>query len=106
MKKYIQNYIKETENKIKKEINKKDLEELKDKINFFSHERIVHMFIMLFCILILLIFIILTLNNVKFIIITIILMILNVFYILHYYFLENSVQYLYKLYDKMNDKLK
>lgn len=106
MKKYIQNYIKETENKLKKEINKKDIEELRDKINFFSHERIVHMFIMLFCILILLIFIILTLNNIKFIIITIILMILNVFYILHYYFLENSVQYLYKLYDKMNDKLK
>jgi Flp pilus assembly protein TadB len=106
MKKYIQNYIKETENKLKKEIIKKDLEELKDKITFFSHERIVHMFIMLFCILILLIFVILTLQNIKFLLITIILMILNIFYIMHYYFLENSVQYLYKLYDKMNDKLK
>lgn len=106
MKKYIQSYIKETENKLKKEINKKDLEELKDKITFFSHERIVHMFIMLFCILILLIFVILTLQNIKFLLITVILMILNIFYIIHYYFLENSVQYLYKLYDKMNDKLK
>lgn len=106
MKKYIQNYIKETEIKLKKEINKKDLEELKDKITFFSHERIVHMFIMLFCILILLIFVILTLQNIKFLLITVILMILNIFYIMHYYFLENSVQYLYKLYDKMNDKLK
>ena len=106
MKKYIQNYIKETENKLKKEIIKKDLEELKDKITFFSHERIVHMFIMLFCILILLIFVILTLQNIKFLLITVILMILNIFYIIHYYFLENSVQYLYKLYDKMNDKLK
>ena len=106
MKKYIQNYIKETENKLKKEINKKDLEELKDKITFFSHERIVHMFIMLFCILILLIFVILTLQNIKFLLITVILMILNIFYIIHYYFLENSVQYLYKLYDKMNDILK
>ncbi len=106
MKKYIQNYIKETENKLKKEIIRKDLEELKDKITFFSHERIVHMFIMLFCILILLIFVILTLQNIKFLLITVILMILNIFYIMHYYFLENSVQYLYKLYDKMNDKLK
>lgn len=106
MKKYIQSYIKETENKLKKEIIKKDLEELKDKITFFSHERIVHMFIMLFCILILLIFVILTLQNIKFLLITVILMILNIFYIIHYYFLENSVQYLYKLYDKMNDKLK
>ena len=106
MKKYIQNYIKETESKLKKEINKKDIEELRDKINFFSHERIVHMFIMLFCILILLIFVILTLQNIDFILITVILIILNIFYIMHYYFLENSVQYLYKLYDKMNDKLK
>ena len=106
MKKYMQNYIKEIENKLKKEITKNDLNELKDKINFFSHERIVHMFIMLFCILILLIFIILSLTNEMFILPTIILIVLNIFYILHYYFLENSVQYLYKLYDKMNDKLK
>jgi hypothetical protein len=106
MKKYIQTYIKEIENKLKKDINKNDLNELKDKIKFFSHERLVHMFIMLFCILILLIFILITLENIKFIIPTIILIILNIFYILHYYFLENSVQYLYKLYDKMNDKLK
>ena len=106
MKKYIQNYIKEIENKFKKEITKNDLNELKDKINFFSHERIVHMFIMLFCILILLIFIIMSLTNEMFILPTIILIVLNIFYILHYYFLENSVQYLYKLYDKMNDKLK
>ena len=106
MKKYIKNYIKEIENKLKKDIKQKDIEELKDKITFFSHERIVHMFIMLFCILILLLFFILTLNNLKFIYITIILLVLNIFYILHYYFLENSVQYLYKLYDKMNDKIK
>ena len=94
MKKYIKNYIKEIENKLKKDIKQKDIEELKDKITFFSHERIVHMFIMLFCILILLLFFILTLNNIKFIYITIILLVLNIFYILHYYFLENSVQYL------------
>jgi lipopolysaccharide export LptBFGC system permease protein LptF len=106
MKKYIQNYVKEIENKLKKDISKNDLNELKDKINFFSHERIVHMFIMLFCILILLIFIILSLTNEMFILPTIILIVLNIFYILHYYFLENSVQYLYKLYDKMNDKIK
>ena len=106
MKKYIKNYIKEIENKLKKDIKQKDIEELKDKITFFSHERIVHMFIMLFCIFFLLLFFILTLNNIKFIYITIILLVLNIFYILHYYFLENSVQYLYKLYDKMNDKIK
>lgn len=106
MKKYMQTYIKEIENKIKKEVTKNDIHELKDKITFFSHERIVHMFIMLFCLFILLIFIIMSMQNTIFLIPTIILIILNIFYILHYYFLENSVQYLYKLYDKMNDKLK
>ena len=106
MKKYIQDYIKEIENKLKKEISKNDINELKDKINFFSHERIVHMFIMLFCLFTLIVFILLSMENTIFLIPTIIIIILNIFYILHYYFLENSVQYLYKLYDKMNDKLK
>ena len=51
MTKYIKQYIKEIESK--KEISKKDLEELKDKISFFQHERLVHLFIMLFCLLML-----------------------------------------------------
>ena len=106
MKKYIQDYIKEIENKLKKEISKNDINELKDKINFFSHERIVHMFIMLYFLFTLIVFILLSMENTIFLIPTIIIIILNIFYILHYYFLENSVQYLYKLYDKMNDKLK
>lgn len=104
MTKYIKEYIKEIESK--KEINKKDLEELKDKISFFQHERLVHLFIMLFCLLMLIIFIILCFKNKLFIISTLMLLVLNIFYIIHYYFLENSVQYLYKVYDKMNDKIK
>ena len=104
MTKYIKEYIKEIESK--KQINKKDLEELKDKISFFQHERLVHLFIMLFCLLMLIIFIILCFKNKLFIIPTLILLVLNIFYIIHYYFLENSVQYLYKVYDKMNDKIK
>lgn len=103
---YIKEYIKEVENKLKKEVTKKDIEELKDKIYFFQHERLVHMFIMLFCLLVLIIFVILTLKNINFLIATTIILVLNIFYILHYYFLENSVQYLYKVYDKMNDKIK
>ena len=45
-------------NKLKKDLSKKDIEELKDKIYFFQHERLVHLFIMLFCLLMLIIFII------------------------------------------------
>ena len=62
-------------------------------------------------IIFLVIFAILTLISViiskyycSFIFITIILLICLVFYILHYYYLENGVQYLYKQYDKMFEK--
>lgn len=106
MTKYIKEYIKKMENKLKKDITLKDVEELKDKIYFFQHERFVHLFIMLFCLIMLIIFIILCFNNEVFIIPMLILLVLNTFYIIHYYFLENSVQYLYKVYDKMNDKIK
>lgn len=106
MKKYIKEYIKIIENKLDKKISHDDIIELKDKINFFSHERLIHLLVTLFCLLVLIIFIILSFNYTIFIIPAIILIILNIFYIVHYYFLENSIQYLYKLYDKMNDKLK
>ena len=53
MTKYIKEYIKKIENKLKKDITLKDVEELKDKISFFQHERLVHLFIMLFCLLML-----------------------------------------------------
>ena len=106
MTKYIKEYIKKMENKLKKDITLKDIEELKDKISFFQHERLVHLFIMLFCLLMLIVFIALCFNNNLFVIPMLILLVLNVFYIIHYYFLENSVQYLYKVYDKMNDKIK
>lgn len=106
MKKYIKEYIKTIENKLDKKISYDDINELKDKINFFSHERLIHLLVMLFCLFVLIIFIILSFKNTILLIPVIILIILNTFYILHYYFLENSVQYLYKLYDKMNDKIK
>ncbi len=106
MKKYLYNYINEIDLKIKKDVNKKDLEELINKINFFSHERLIHLIITLFFALISIIFTYISTINCNYLIyiITLVLYIMLIFYIVHYYRLENGVQYLYKLYDKKMKK--
>lgn len=108
MKKYLYDYISETEKKLEKNVNEKDIEELVLKISFFSHERLVHLLVTLFFALISIVFTVLCFNyfNCFMYTITLILYIMVLFYIVHYYRLENGVQYLYKLYDKMNKKIK
>ena len=107
MKNYMYNYINEIENKLNKKITKEDLEELKIKISFFSHERLIHLLITLFFALISIIFTGICLSYFNYFIYTILLIlyVMDIFYIIHYYRLENGVQYLYKLYDKMNKKI-
>jgi uncharacterized membrane protein YoaK (UPF0700 family) len=108
MKKYMTNYIKNIEDKLNSKITNKDLEEFKDKINFFSHERLIHLIVTMFFALFSLIFIFMSieLNNILLSCISFIMIIILLFYIVHYFYLENSVQYLYKLYDKMISKVK
>ncbi len=108
MKKYLYNYISEIEKKIEKNITKSDIEELVTKIGFFSHERLIHLLVTLFFAAISIVFTVLSLHylNVLMAVVTIILYVMVMFYIKHYYDLENGVQYLYKLYDKMNKKVK
>ena len=107
MKKYLYNYINEIENKLKKDNNKNDINELINKISFFSHERLVHLIITLFFALISIIFTVVCFYYYNYLlyVIAIVLYIMLMFYIVHYYRLENGVQYLYKLYDKMNKKI-
>lgn len=96
MLKYINDFIKKVEegNVIK--------EEILIKINFFQHERFIHLIITLFYALITLIFLALISISYIFIIPTVPLFIFLICYIIHYFKLENRVQYLYKLYDKNN----
>ena len=71
------------------------------KIQFYQHERLVHFLVtMLFALMFIIIFLY-TLKNVSFglVILNLILMGLLVPYIIHYYKLENGVQYMYKQYD-------
>ena len=95
--KYIDEFIKNIENK---NIEK---EEILITIDFFQHERLIHLLITLFYAIISLIFLALISISYIFIIPTIPLFIFLIFYIIHYFKLENRVQHLYKLYDKYNN---
>ncbi len=84
------------------------LSEHKDKIVFMQHERIVHFLVTMMFAVVLSIFICAFIFSEKFallLLITIIIILL-VFYIKHYYFLENTVQNMYKVYDSILEKKK
>lgn len=97
MKKQINDYLKDLEN------NKVDKKDLLVKISFYQHERLIHLIVTCLVAIsaILFTFMGLLLNNYLLLIVSIILFILFTFYILHYYFLENSIQKLYLYYDKI-----
>ena len=103
MKKYLYDYIKEIDTLL--ESNKKIKDDVITnhllKISFFQHERLIHLLVTLFYALIYLLFIGLGFLHYIFFIIAIILLVFLICYIIHYFKLENGVQYLYKQYDKM-----
>ena len=83
--------------------NKVDLNEHLIKINFFQHERLIHLLVTLATlILYILTFIIGIINNNIFVIIIgYLIMCFLIPYIYHYFLLENGVQKMYRQYDKM-----
>ena len=102
MRKSIDDYIKEIDNKID---NTKDLDKLKEehltKIGFYQHERLIHLLVTLFYVVIFIVFVALGFIHYTFFIVTLIIMVFLICYVIHYFHLENGVQYLYKQYDKM-----
>ena len=107
MKKMINEYINFIEEKINiKKIDKSLVEDLLVKISFFQHERIVHFLVTMLVGLITVILLVVNLfiENIFILILLFIFICLLIPYIFHYYFLENKVQYLYKLYDKIKDR--
>ena len=74
---------------------------------FFAHERLVHLLVMmLFAVCtVMTILAIVIWETLTLIPLAILLLLLLVPYIKHYYFLENSVQTLYKYYDRMYEKV-
>ena len=103
MKEYLYNYIKEIDNLINsnKKINEDVINNHLIKISFFQHERLIHLLVTIFYGLLFIIFMTLGFLSYLFFIIAAILLVFLLFYIVHYFRLENGVQYLYKQYDKM-----
>ena len=102
MKKYMYDYIGFVENNK----NKVSCEEILAKIMFFQHERLIHLIITIFYAILFLLFLVLITISYIFIIPSFILMIFLIFYLIHYFRLENGVQYLYVLYDEVNSTKK
>ena len=100
MREYLGDYIKGIDDKIKeKNVAEKDIENHLIKIEFFQHERLIHLLVTLaygiFLFLSVIIF-----TQIWIIYIALIFLL---FYVRHYFFLENNVQYLYKQYDQMQN---
>ena len=106
MKKYLYDYINDIDNLLKsnKKVLNQDIENHLIKINFFQHERLIHLLVTLFYALIFIIFTSLGFIHYIFFSISVILLIFLLFYIVHYFRLENGVQYLYNQYDKLKEK--
>lgn len=115
MRKQIQNYISRIEKILHGDTYvERSSEEWKtlyqrhlDKIAEFQHERLVHLLVTLTFALVefLCIGFVLETQNVVYMILSGLVLILLIPYILHYFFLENSVQYLYQLSDEIAGKI-
>lgn len=110
MKKYISEYMSELKKFLDNELSKADqetkdkvLHELEIKILYFQHERLIHLIVtVLFAILeIISVLSFFMVGNFFPLVLAVMLLILLVPYIFHYFFLENSVQELYKLRDRL-----
>lgn len=104
MKKYLNSYIEYVDLCLEdKKVNIKELKkEHLIKISLFQHERLIHLLVTLFYVILMLLFFLFSLASIWFWVIAFILVIFVLFYVVHYFRLENGVQYLYKQYDKMN----
>lgn len=105
MKKYILDYLEYVE-KNKNKADKKFIEEHLIKINFFQHERLIHLIVTVtYALIDFLAFIIgITSKNIIPVIIGYMLMCFLIPYIYHYFLLENCVQKMYRQYDEMIKK--
>ena len=86
-----------------KEVDQKLAEAHQLRILWLQHERLVHLVIFLFTVLVLILIFLGTLlmDHLLLYVVMAILLIVSVFYCLHYFFLENAVQRWYRLYDEI-----
>lgn len=115
MKKYILEYMNITKSFIKDSLDKASIEEINSfvdemniKIMHFQHERLIHLIVtVLFALLEVIGIVAMVVSpSLVMIILSALFLVLLIPYVFHYYFLENSVQELYKLRDTIVSKLK
>lgn len=105
MEKRLKNYLARMEQLSKQEFSVEQKEEMQQRmlvqIQFFQHERLIHLIVTVtFAILTMLsVLASLFLAQIGLLILTVLLVVLLVPYIRHYYILENGVQKLYEYYD-------
>ncbi|MCI6988841.1 MAG: hypothetical protein MR902_04630 [Campylobacter sp.] len=105
MKKKLKNLILNLENFRPQTSKEKDeiLEFILTQISFFQHERLIHFLVTsLFTLLLFGFFVLFFVSgNLGLGLITLILFVFEIFYIRHYFILENGVQKLYEIYEKI-----
>lgn len=112
MRKKIKKYIADIDEMLKHPADNIDYEEEQKKhliqIQFFMHERLVHEIVMvLFALITVMVFIMTVLTeDLIFAILLVALLVLLIPYVMHYYVLENGVQYMYEQYDEMEHRKK
>ncbi|MBQ3843153.1 MAG: hypothetical protein II820_10745 [Ruminiclostridium sp.] len=107
MKNEVKEYLSEVEIRLKDKdgIDEVFLSEMLTRIGFYQHERLVHLIVtMTFAIMtVLAFFMLVTAYSLPALLLSLLFLGLVIPYIAHYYFLENSVQKLYKLYYRALD---
>ena len=112
MTEYLTNYMKYIQQRLESCSSLDELDEImsehKDKIAFMQHERIVHFLVTMLFAVVLTIFMAVTIfkTSIPVLILVTMILVLLAFYIKHYYFLENTVQKMYKVYDGILEKQK
>ena len=103
MKEYMKEYIREIDKQINKnhKFSSDEIDDFLFKMKLFQKERVIHLVITLSYVFFTILFLFITKYIFAMFIIFFILLIFDGFYVYHYFFLENSVQYMYKQYDKM-----
>lgn len=111
MKKQIQEYIKTIKGILTEDSPETDWKEVAErhltKILFYQHERLIHLLVTaLFAVMeVICVATLLTAPNLWSLLLIILILVLLVPYIGHYYFLENSVQELYLIYDVIESRV-
>lgn len=109
MHKYLSDYMKQMNRLLEenRSFTETDLQRHLDKIGFMQHERLIHFLVtMLFAIVLFLVLGAFLMTETMFLLPLLgLIMVLLVPYIFHYYFLENTVQKMYVIYDRMAERM-